>query len=187
MRNAAGEWRHLEAHVTDLRHDRHVRGVVLNARDTTDRVRLEQELTLQAQRDNFGSQLVEALEMADEEHATYDVVRRAMEEISPVTPMELLVSDSSRAHLEQVAVNPAAGAPGCPVESPFSCVAVRRGNPVVFESSEALNACPKLRDRAGRRHARRCACRSASWAVRSASCTRPGQKERRSAPSRWRS
>jgi diguanylate cyclase (GGDEF)-like protein/PAS domain S-box-containing protein len=149
MRNFAGEWRHLEAHVTDLRQDRHVRGVVLNARDTTDRVKLEQELTLQAQRDNFGSQLIEALEMADEEHTTYDVVRRAMEEVSAETPMELLVSDSSRAHLEQVAINPSAGAPSCPVESPFSCVAVRRGNPVVFESSEALNACPKLRGREG--------------------------------------
>ena len=58
MRDASGEWRHLEAHLTDLRHDRHVRGVVLNSRDITDRVRLEQELTRQAQRDNFGSQLV---------------------------------------------------------------------------------------------------------------------------------
>jgi diguanylate cyclase (GGDEF)-like protein len=61
--------------------------------------------------------------------------------------MELLLSDSSRANLERAATNPAAGAPGCPVQSPFSCVAVRRGNPVVFESSEALNSCPKLRDR----------------------------------------
>jgi diguanylate cyclase (GGDEF)-like protein/PAS domain S-box-containing protein len=147
MRNAAGEWRNLEAHLTDLRSDRHVAGVVVNARDITERVRLEQELTLQAQRDNFGSQLVEALEMADEEQATYDVVARAMGEISPETPMELLLSDSSRAHLEPVAVNGEAGAPACPVESPFACVAVRRGNPVVFESSEALNACPKLRDR----------------------------------------
>jgi diguanylate cyclase (GGDEF)-like protein len=34
------------------------------------------------------------------------------------------------------------------VQSPFSCVAVRRGSAVVFDSSEALNACPKLRDRA---------------------------------------
>jgi diguanylate cyclase (GGDEF)-like protein/PAS domain S-box-containing protein len=147
MRNAAGEWRYLEAHLTDLRSDRHVAGVVVNARDITDRVRLEQELTMQAQRDNFGSQLVEALEMADEEQATYDVVARAMAEISPETPMELLLSDSSRAHLEPVAVNGEAGAPACPVDSPFACVAVRRGNPVVFESSEALNACPKLRDR----------------------------------------
>ena len=148
MRNASGEWRHLDSHVTDLRSDRHVRGVVLNARDISERVRLEQELTRQAQLDSFGTQLVEALEMADEETAAYDVVIRAMKEVSAESPMELLLSDSSRAHLERVAVHPSAGAPACPVESPFSCVAVRRGNPVVFESSEALNACPKLRDRA---------------------------------------
>jgi diguanylate cyclase (GGDEF)-like protein/PAS domain S-box-containing protein len=147
MRNAAGEWRHLEAHVTDLRGDRSVRGVVLNSRDITERVKLEQELTRQAQRDNFGAQLVEALEMADEESAAYDVARRAMVEISTEAPMELLLSDSSRAHLEQTAIHPTAGAPSCPVESPYSCVAVRRGNPVVFDSSEALNACPKLRGR----------------------------------------
>ncbi len=149
LRSHAGEWRHLEAHLTDLRHDRHVRGVVLNARDITERFRLEQELTRQAQRDTFGTQLVEALEMADEEETTLGVVERAMTEISSVAPTELLLSDSSRAHLERAAVSPTAGAPACPVESPFSCVAVRRGNPVVFESSEALNACPKLRDRTG--------------------------------------
>jgi PAS domain S-box-containing protein len=147
VRNAAGAWRHLEAHVTDLRSDRHVRGIVLNARDITERVELQQELTRQAQRDSFGSQLTEALEMADEEEATYDVVERAMIEVAAASPMELLLSDSSRANLEQAAVSPAAGAPGCPVQSPFSCVAVRRGSPVVFESSEALNACPKLRGR----------------------------------------
>ena len=70
-----------------------------------------------------------------------------MEEISTDMPMELLLSDSSRAHLEQAAVNAEAGAPGCPVESPFACVAVRRGSAIVFDSSEALNACPKLRGR----------------------------------------
>jgi len=43
-----GDWRHLEAHITDLRQDRHVRGAVLNARDVTERVRLETELTRQA-------------------------------------------------------------------------------------------------------------------------------------------
>src|SRR5262249_15826885 len=147
LRNSAGEWRHPHPNVTDLRADRYVRGVVLNARDIPDRVKLERELTLQAQRDNFGSQLVEALEMADEENATFDVVERAMVEVEPTAPMELLLSDSSRAQLERAAASPVSGAPGCPVESPFSCVAVRRGNPVVFESSEALNACPKLRGR----------------------------------------
>jgi diguanylate cyclase (GGDEF)-like protein/PAS domain S-box-containing protein len=142
-----GEWRDLEAHLTDLSSDRHVRGIVLNARDITERVRLEQELTRQAQRDNFGTQLVEALEMADEEDAAYDVVELAMVEVEASSPMELLLSDSSRAQLERAAASPTAGPPGCPVQSPFSCVAVRRGNPVVFETSRALNACPHLRGR----------------------------------------
>ena len=119
----------------------------MNARDTTDRVRLERELTAQAQRDSFGSKLAEALEMADEVEDAYEVVERAMVETSEATPMELLLSDSSRTSLARVATSTTAGAPGCPVKSPFSCVAVRRGSAVVFESSEALNACPKLRDR----------------------------------------
>jgi PAS domain S-box-containing protein len=36
-------WRALEANVTDLRADRHVRGIVLNARDVTERNRIETE------------------------------------------------------------------------------------------------------------------------------------------------
>jgi diguanylate cyclase (GGDEF)-like protein/PAS domain S-box-containing protein len=51
--NAAGEWRHLEAHVTDLRQERWVRGVVLNARDVTERITLEEQLTHQAFHDNL--------------------------------------------------------------------------------------------------------------------------------------
>jgi diguanylate cyclase (GGDEF)-like protein/PAS domain S-box-containing protein len=149
MRNSNGEWRHLDALLTDLRGDRHVRGVVLNARDTTERVELERELALQAHRDSFSSQLGEALEMADDESDAHEVLERAMTEISPATPMELLLADSSRANLERAATSPTAEPPGCPVKSPFSCVAVRRGSPVVFDSSETLNACPKLRDRPG--------------------------------------
>ena len=62
--------------------------------------------------------------------------------------MELLLSDSSRANLSRVATSPGVEAPGCQVKSPFSCVAVRRGTAVVFDSSESLNACPQLRGRA---------------------------------------
>ncbi len=55
MLNRFGKWRCLEAHVTDLRGDRHIRGVVLNARDITERVELEQELTRQAFHDSLTS------------------------------------------------------------------------------------------------------------------------------------
>src|SRR5207302_4647038 len=48
-----GEWWHLEAHLTDLRADRQLRGVVFNARDVTERVRLEEELTHQAFHDGL--------------------------------------------------------------------------------------------------------------------------------------
>jgi PAS domain S-box-containing protein len=41
--NAERGWRALEANVTDLRNDRHVRGIVLNARDVTERNRIEAE------------------------------------------------------------------------------------------------------------------------------------------------
>jgi diguanylate cyclase (GGDEF)-like protein len=106
------------------------------------------QLEREADRDGFGSQLVEAFEVADEEAAAHEVVSRAMAIVDPARPMELLLADSSRAHLKRATASPTAGAPGCPVSSPFSCVAVRRGNPVVFDDSEALNACPRLRDRA---------------------------------------
>jgi diguanylate cyclase (GGDEF)-like protein/PAS domain S-box-containing protein len=53
MANRVGEWRHLEARVTDLRGDRHVRGVVLNARDVTERVHLDEQLTRQAFHDGL--------------------------------------------------------------------------------------------------------------------------------------
>jgi diguanylate cyclase (GGDEF)-like protein/PAS domain S-box-containing protein len=53
VRNRFDEWRHLDAHVTDLRRDRHIRGIVINARDVTERVRLEEELTRQAFHDGL--------------------------------------------------------------------------------------------------------------------------------------
>jgi diguanylate cyclase (GGDEF)-like protein/PAS domain S-box-containing protein len=51
--NRFGEWRDLEARVTDLRSDRHLRGVLFNARDVSERIRLEGELTQQAFHDGL--------------------------------------------------------------------------------------------------------------------------------------
>ncbi|MDP2324777.1 MAG: HAMP domain-containing protein, partial [Gammaproteobacteria bacterium] len=105
------------------------------------------KLRSDAERDAYGKQLADAMEMSDTEAEVCAVVARAMNVVSPDTPMELLVADSSRAHLEKATAHPLAGAPGCGVESPFSCVAVRRAQTMVFPDSETLNACPRLRDR----------------------------------------
>ena len=53
LKNKFGEWRHLEAHLTDLRNERRIRGIVINARDVTERVRLETQLTRQAFHDGL--------------------------------------------------------------------------------------------------------------------------------------
>lgn len=118
-----------------------VNGMADNLREVIGKLRAE------ADRDAFGTQLVEALEMADTEEEAYGVLGRAMTLISPELPTELLLADSSRAHLERATAHPQAGAAGCTVDSPFSCMAVRRGSAVSFPDSDALNACSRLRDR----------------------------------------
>jgi diguanylate cyclase (GGDEF)-like protein/PAS domain S-box-containing protein len=74
LRNRFGEWRHLEAHLTDLRANRRIRGVVLNARDISERMRLEDQLRRQAfhdgltalpNRDLFRDRLDHALTLSD--------------------------------------------------------------------------------------------------------------------------
>jgi diguanylate cyclase (GGDEF)-like protein len=106
-------------------------------------------LRSEAGRSSFSNQLVEALEMADSEAEADRVIARAMGAISDVHPMELLLADSSRAHLERACVHPKTGSPNCTVESPYSCIAVRRGHAQIFPDGEALNACPKLLGRLG--------------------------------------
>ncbi len=96
----------------------------------------------------FERHLTEALDMADREPQVASVAAQAMGEVAPQHPMELLIADSSRAHMERASEHPVAGAPGCRVGSPYECVAVRRGTLVSFANSEALNACQHLRGRA---------------------------------------
>jgi diguanylate cyclase (GGDEF)-like protein len=104
-------------------------------------------LLAEADRDAFTTQLMQALEMADNEPDVHVVVRRAMTQINADLPMELLISDANRSALQRVATHPDAGAAGCGVESLAHCVAVRRGAAIQFDDVDALNACPKLRNR----------------------------------------
>ncbi len=91
------------------------------------------------------SRLQGAFEMAESDKESFDVVAEALGAVCD-GPAELLLADSSRAHLRRVAVSD--GGPGCGVETPWSCPAVRRSRTMSFANSTDLDACPRLRDRA---------------------------------------
>lgn len=109
----------------------------------------EAELRAIVARQDLHARVVDAFEMAYDEQAVHLTMGRAMAEVAPDSPAELLLADSSRAHLVQVATSPTAGAPGCSVASPWSCPAIRRGRTTVFQSSRTLGACPELARRGG--------------------------------------
>lgn len=108
---------------------------------------LVERLEAEAERVRFSSAVAGAFEMVDRESEAYEVVRHAFDQLLPGRAAEFLLADSSRSHLREVASSSHAAAPGCPVGSPHECVAVRRGSAQIFDSSEELDACPKLRGR----------------------------------------
>lgn len=108
----------------------------------------EEALLADHRRQETTSRVHRAFEMADDEPAALEVVGLTIAEVLPDRSAELLLADNSKANLEQAVVaGPNPDGPGCPVASPFSCVAVRSGSAVTFPSSRAVDACPHLRDR----------------------------------------
>ena len=86
--------------------------------------------------------------MAENETEVLGVVHDAFAVTLPNAPVELLLADNSHAHLVALATVEHDGhAPGCSVESPNQCPAARRAQMQRFPDSDALDACPKLRNR----------------------------------------
>lgn len=108
----------------------------------------EQVLEERGEHHRWTAKLQSALDMAESDLDSFEVVGRALEAMGG-GPAELLLADSSRAHLRKVAVDPLRGGPSCQVETPWSCPAVRRGRTMIFADSRELDACPRLRDRSG--------------------------------------
>lgn len=128
-------------------------GVVLPTKlhviyDTNISAEREERLVAEAERQEFEARLSRALETAEREDGALAVVGRAFEQTGAATAAELMLADSSRAHLA-VAVErgPGGHGPRCGVDSPWSCPAVRRGHAVTYEHSGGLDACPRLWDR----------------------------------------
>jgi diguanylate cyclase (GGDEF)-like protein len=105
-------------------------------------------LEVLVRRQTFESRLANALEMAEGEPEVIDVIERSLSATLPESAVELLLADNSHAHLLRMATaSPTGEPPGCCVDSPDHCPAARRAQVQVFSNSEALDACPKLRDR----------------------------------------
>ena len=103
----------------------------------------------QARHQRFESSLANALDMAEHEPEVIDVIERSFAAILPESRTELLLADNSHAHLSRMAASRDDGVPGCNVDSPDHCPAARRAQVQRFPDSDALDACPKLRNRGG--------------------------------------
>ncbi len=108
----------------------------------------EEEMRAQVDQQTFLRDVQDALDMGDTEAHALDVTAKALRDAAP-GPVELLVADASRAHLRRAATAAGREAPGCGVETPWGCPAVRQSRTLRFESSADLSACPRLSGRGG--------------------------------------
>jgi diguanylate cyclase (GGDEF)-like protein len=113
----------------------------------------EERMRVESARNRFAADLQDALEMAQDEREGLEVVGAALAQMCD-KQSDLLLADSSKSHLRRAVVaHEHRGVPGCGVESPWACPAVRRGQTLLFPNSDSLGACPRLRDRGRLDHA----------------------------------
>jgi len=94
----------------------------------------------------FLSRVQTAFDMAETEGDLFAITGTAMREAADF-PGEILVADSSLAHVERLVSTDGHDAPGCTVTTPRNCPAVRSGQTLRFPGANDLSACPRLRER----------------------------------------
>jgi diguanylate cyclase (GGDEF)-like protein len=97
-----------------------------------------------ARQQEFEAVLHRALEMAGTEEGAYRTTLKALKAARPAGDAELLLADSSQAHLKRVLAVQSDGPAACGVVAPRDCPAVRRATTLTFRSSDDLDACPFL-------------------------------------------
>lgn len=115
--------------------------------------RREAILSYEARRREFEARLGRALDMCESDAAVLSVTGRALDDLAPNALVEILLADSSQAHLVKVVDSPAPATAlsGCSVATPHGCPAVRNGHALRFDDSDQLDVCPHL---VGRAHGR---------------------------------
>ena len=96
----------------------------------------------------FEARLSRGLDMMRDETATLRLVEEVIAVAAPSVRAEVLLADSSRAHLHRAAAAPQGEQwAGCAVVAPGDCPAVRRGHHLSFQSSGQFDSCPYLKGR----------------------------------------
>lgn len=125
-----------------------LRPVLLRYREeSAELVLAHQQQVEESSRRSYEATLSRALDMSLTEGQVLEVTSRALAMIDRDRPSELLLSDSSTAHMRLGAADAVQGSVGCPVATPFECPAIRQGQTMTFDSSTGLDACPYLRER----------------------------------------
>lgn len=125
-----------------------VRKLIRDLRLQSDRVALAARgWATEIESTRIDSQIVQGVEICDTEAEILGMVRASVGQLAPGCDAQLLLVDSGQANLGVGVDLEVGGRPGCPVRSPAECPAVRGGHDFVFPTSDALDICPKLRDR----------------------------------------
>lgn len=96
----------------------------------------------------FEHRLHRAFELVQSEPTAFNVVRDAMTEALDAEHLgQLLIADSSIAHLERITTTPGGAFPGCGVTDAQECPAIRRNTQMVFATNRGFETCSYLRDR----------------------------------------
>lgn len=94
------------------------------------------------------ARVARTFDQARSEAVVLEAGELALSQLCPDRASELLLADSSRAHVEVVArTHREEDLPGCGVPTPADCPAVARGHTLEFVTSEAFDACSYLRGR----------------------------------------
>ena len=90
----------------------------------------------------------QGLDMSLNESQALSTLQEALTEELPSWTTELLLADSSGAHLRQALSTDKEGdGPGCDVATPDHCPAIRRGASLSFSKTNSYDTCPHLRER----------------------------------------
>ncbi|MDY7101018.1 MAG: GGDEF domain-containing protein [Actinomycetota bacterium] len=95
----------------------------------------------------FDRRVQNGLGMVDDEYEVLDLIDRAVGATAVGATTQILLADSSTAHLSTVRARNEDELAGCAVSSPDRCPAVARGRTLRFDRSDQLDTCPKLQVR----------------------------------------